>query len=456
MDSSIAEEVTECLQSFRSLCSALLRPNINFPEQMPLSKVKDEVSRFKVWSGNIGAHRSGRSSLDYRLRDASHLRKRVVGLLKDLNESLSDATSIVLGEIVPWDKISSSEDGLGINTNEKLDNSDHIEDSLSVTELSQILSDIIEVVNCLLRLSVAIRNPAPHDRFVKSASTDTSHYEPYDIQHACMKFPSADKKLTALLGKANSRRRQYFKYREEHRYKLSQGLDFGSGITGIAAPSTTATSLPQYIKECTDTADDFGTLDEDERSDTGFSPTSYATSAVASVEIRVPPLPKQSRDGPFECPFCFMIISANTTPSWKKHVFKDLRPYVCVWQDCLTADQEFSRRHEWMEHVMRRHWRTWHCAFGCQKPFESAFDFKQHVSLSHNDAVAPAQLDALASLSERRRESDAIMECPLCLESIKSLKQYGRHVGHHQQELALFALPNVTGPDEVDSQQNDS
>ena len=90
MDNPIADKVTVCLQSFQTLCSALLQPNLDFSEQILLPKVKDEFSRFKVWSGNIRAHRSGRSSLNYRLRDASHLRKQIISLLEDLNQSLGD------------------------------------------------------------------------------------------------------------------------------------------------------------------------------------------------------------------------------------------------------------------------------------------------------------------------------------------------------------------------------
>ena len=203
------------------------------------------------------------------------------------------------------------------DNSEKPASDDLIEDSiLATTELNQILSDIVEVVNCLLRLSVAIRNPAPHDRLMKSKSSDTSHYEPYDIQHVSMKFPGADKEITARLGKAISRRRQYFKYREEH-HKLSQGLDFNSGMTEIVGPSTIVSPLPQHIKGGAGVAGDLGTLDEDERSETGISQTTYATSVANSEQIRTPPLPKQSKDGPFECPFCFVIISASTPLSWK-------------------------------------------------------------------------------------------------------------------------------------------
>ena len=56
----------------------------------------DLRGRFKVWAKNIGAHQTGRSSLDYRLRDSSHLKTRVVRFLKDLSEQLSDGTWLLM------------------------------------------------------------------------------------------------------------------------------------------------------------------------------------------------------------------------------------------------------------------------------------------------------------------------------------------------------------------------
>lgn len=49
------------------------------------------------------------------------------------------------------------------------------------SESDQIMSGIQNIVDCLLRLSMSIRNPAPHDRFMAAKSTDTSSYEPFDI-----------------------------------------------------------------------------------------------------------------------------------------------------------------------------------------------------------------------------------------------------------------------------------
>ena len=56
-----------------------------------LSKeMEDALGRFEIWSGNIGAHHTGRRSLDHRLRDASHLHEHVSTLLDSLEQSLLD------------------------------------------------------------------------------------------------------------------------------------------------------------------------------------------------------------------------------------------------------------------------------------------------------------------------------------------------------------------------------
>ena len=89
-DATIKGHVEGCLESFQALTLALNGPNRNFGDQITLEDVEDELGRFRIWSGNIGAHRIGRSSLDYRLRDASHIRKRVVSLLEDLKEILQE------------------------------------------------------------------------------------------------------------------------------------------------------------------------------------------------------------------------------------------------------------------------------------------------------------------------------------------------------------------------------
>jgi hypothetical protein len=64
--------------------------------------------------------------------------------------------------------------------------------SYSTTELQQSFLDIVDIVNCLYRLSITIRNAAPHDRLVKAASVDTAYFETWDINHVKNKFPAAN------------------------------------------------------------------------------------------------------------------------------------------------------------------------------------------------------------------------------------------------------------------------
>lgn len=186
-----------------------------------------------------------------------------------------------------------------------------------ITETDQILADVVETVNCLLRLSVTIQNPAPHDRFMESASTDTTHYQPFDIQHVRAKYPQAEDDIIERLGKAISRRRQFFSYREAHHCKLSQGLDLDSNRTEVDGQSTIASSLPPHLKTTADPELGLENVVEDDDIKTDISQTSYATSVADTGKLRVPPLPKQSKDGPFQCPFCYMMISVCTKHSWK-------------------------------------------------------------------------------------------------------------------------------------------
>jgi len=255
-------------------------------------------------------------------------------LLQDLYETLQDGklwcancsyhtessivASIVLGEKLPWDCLSSdSEDSSDDRGNIGTEVAP-VEGLEANTELKQLKAGIIETVTCLLRLSMAVRNPAPHDQYMKSMNIDTSFYEEHDIKHVEEKFPEAESFLISRLGRAISRRRQYLKYREAHHKKLAYGIDKEAkdqedSHTEAARQSTVASSLPSALKEV-----DHIDLTEDSGSESVASMASSVTSANDSAKLRPPPLPKESLDGnPFECPLCFMIVSIRGTRSWK-------------------------------------------------------------------------------------------------------------------------------------------
>lgn len=83
----IATEVNKCLSYFDVL---LVNLETSDDYRTLTREVADAFSRFKIWSANIGAHRTGQRSLDYRLRDASHLQEHVFALLSNLSDNLQD------------------------------------------------------------------------------------------------------------------------------------------------------------------------------------------------------------------------------------------------------------------------------------------------------------------------------------------------------------------------------
>lgn len=85
----IPSQVATCGKYFHGLIQAL--PNApHFAAQVKSTTVIDEFDRFKGWAGNIAAHRKGRRSLEYRLRDAPHLKAETCNLLGALQDDLEN------------------------------------------------------------------------------------------------------------------------------------------------------------------------------------------------------------------------------------------------------------------------------------------------------------------------------------------------------------------------------
>ncbi|KAI0968124.1 hypothetical protein F4678DRAFT_203264 [Xylaria arbuscula] len=440
----ISESVAGCLQEFQA--TSLKSYELNDAARQ---KLRDEFARFKLWAGNIGAHRKGRSSLDWRLRDASHLRDLVVNLLTDLKNTLDDVSSIINGS---FDTHLGSPDHA--STDHTL-NSGDFDEIDNEAEILETMADIADIIGCLMRLSVSIRNPAPHDHFMSSRFINMSHFEEYDMEHVKAKLPLAQPALARRLGKAISQRRQYFKYREAHHQKLNAGLDLDPTKSEAGAQSTIASSVPNALKNGDKSHPAFGELEE-EASNSGASQTSYATSGPESGRLKMPSLPKEASDGPFECPFCYMMISASTTIQWKKHVNADLRPYICLELDCLTSEQQYARRHEWLNHLSQKHWRIFECPYSCQgADFDSRGRLERHLRHSHSGLSAQGDLGMIFHLCERPKPWPEEVECPLCKQALYSRREYARHVGRHQTELALFALPGIRGDDGDEDDSDD-
>jgi len=309
-------------------------------------KLEDEMTRFKMWCGNLGAHQTGPPSLDHRLREAPHLHDQVIRLLRDLTESLDNVLSVVDPANHPQDNPDATTEAFPSEDSESFpeglddtDSEDSFSETSSTSPISTLYDDIKVPVDCLLRLSVAIANPAPHERHRKLGAgkeADVTFREKFDVDYVKDKFPGIAPDLAEALGKSITRRRQFFKYREAHHTRLAEGLETttpniavqegnqthdDTGRTEIV-PQTVASSLPGHLRSLTEVDPRAGIIDEDLRSDTGISQTSYATSAgfiqdmlsgqTPPPPLRVPPLPAAAESGVFECPLCYRMITASS------------------------------------------------------------------------------------------------------------------------------------------------
>ncbi|KAL8816857.1 MAG: hypothetical protein Q9223_004209 [Gallowayella weberi] len=235
---SISPLLLSCLGTFTKLGKLVSTPSYERYESEVLAAAWiDELGRLRIWAANVGAHQSSQSSLDFRLRDASHIRNQVVKLLTSLKRLLDKAIEYLSAE---------SHDDDSLLVDEALD-----EDPL--TELQGIFEELIAIVQCLYMLAIAIRNPTQHDFLEESYRSDTTAFEPFYQQHVREKFPKANEELILRLTKAMTRRRGYLKYRERHSVKLSKGLenaDTGAAVQQLAGTisETIASSVqPQSI-----------------------------------------------------------------------------------------------------------------------------------------------------------------------------------------------------------------
>lgn len=89
---AIASRSVQCLRHFERLAEEA--QNSEGEPPLSASAVGDELGRFKIWAGNIGAFQRDSRSLDYRLREASQVGDQVTKILEDLDFSLQECTYI--------------------------------------------------------------------------------------------------------------------------------------------------------------------------------------------------------------------------------------------------------------------------------------------------------------------------------------------------------------------------
>lgn len=376
---AISELLQSCLNQLLSLINS--DTLADHTEEVPLQEWRDELGRLRVWVANIGAHQTRQSSLDYRLRDASHIKSQIVRLLEQFQELVTDLKN-VLEE--------SSDDEAQDHQFEDLGDS---ENENSTTEVQEIHQTLVETIDQLYQMSMIIRKPAQHDRLVGTKKLDSEPFQFWAKQHTSTKYPNADALAIDRISSAMARQRAILKYRERHHAKLSQGIVSESDSKSTILSETMVTDVFKEIP---------GQL-SDMASDAGVSETSYGGTLLEGTGTdapKIPPMPKKGMGKrPFECPYCFYIITVRDRRAWARHIFRDLMPYVCIFPGCSMPNKLYGGRRQWHHHIQQAH------------------------------ASVPS--------------TNGTYDCSICKQGSLPAVTFQRHVGQHLEELALFLLPQT-------------
>ena len=382
MSTAIADSLRPCFEAFSVVVKISEDTDLAPQESIDSKAWEGELGRLRIWSANIAAHRKGRTSLDYRLRDDSQIQRQIVRLLSRLQSLLADVTRALV-RVTPVESV----------VQETFDDDNE-------PEILRLYEFISNTIRRLFRMSMIIRKPAKSDFLRGGNREQVMGYLPIDIERIRLKYPRAPEFFVQRLGHAMIQRRNYLEYRRRQHAKFGQGLgDLGDDDPEDAVSDTNATgSRPE-----TPTFDPVAPQD-------AFSATSFATSFLRGTHHNMPKRPEESAKGrEFECPYCFYVIKTPNARSWVKHLFTDLRPYICHVENCSTSDELYDSWHMWLWHMQHRH---------------------------------PQQADG---------------KCPFCISRYRG-REWAKHVGKHLQDLALFALPPIdqtTQPDLSDHDDTD-
>ena len=137
-------------------------------------------------------------------------------------------------------------------------------------------------------------------------------------------------------------------------------------------------------------------------------------------------------------------------------MFRDLRPYICTFSDCLDPDRLFTTRRDWIYHEMQLHRRQWICQ-QCSCHYISKSRIAEHIRRNHQANITDRELAVLLDISERPSDEASYDRCPFCHGTMSIMKLLD-HMARHMEELALFSLPgNIVEEDikEEDVEEKD-
>ncbi|KAI0599834.1 hypothetical protein F4775DRAFT_548461 [Biscogniauxia sp. FL1348] len=476
-----------------------------------LSLVEDQLARFSLWTANISVFAPSRGSLDHRLREAPDVQDVVTGLLEALDYQIKDCSHII-------DSLSPGTSGGSLSAvDENFDQALRaIESEISLLHkfTNTIRKASKETQNHKAAKAFQIRDE--HGNNVESFLKELFSNSIRD------RFPAASDNIRLRLANTMLLRRKRILYRRFRYGKTSIRSQEVPSQPSITRPEARpAMNLPQEPTKPRVTAvPSQSAIQSVAQTATTLLPESFQKASSPSVvsvsktvalsrheDLRFPPAPcgnlmrkynklkkqleekrgafldpndinrrfvvknKEPLDnhwsdylraiGEITCPFCFYALPAQEVvdeKKWRLHVKNDLDPYVCLFEECDSAEELYSHSHAWLKH-MRGHVMRWRCVSKSHGEFVATTrdEYLSHMKTAHPAKLTDAQLGVMADRNSRIA-GPLFKSCPLCgIENVDD--KIEDHIVGHMRFLALKSLPSYEEDteelDESDS-QNDS
>ncbi|KAH7124218.1 hypothetical protein EDB81DRAFT_890307 [Dactylonectria macrodidyma] len=258
---------------------------------------------------------------------------------------------------------------------------------LASRDFDELIADLKADVRCLHDMGPLIESPfverpkQPENAAPVSLQITREAHQTYR-DRISQRFPQAQDGLVERLAKANLDRFQ--RVQEEKRENLSkqqqQGSlnDTGSRISGSA----------RYRDSALGTSLATGSI---------YAETVMAYGQSQGPAVRVPPLPERAKAGVrFDCLACGGNAPIKNNSVWKKHLWLDLRPWVCHDTTCEFGNEPFDSREDWIQHLALGHdfqdaWNSFECPLCHEETGEGEAAITRHLA-SHMEEISLAAL----------------------------------------------------------------
>ncbi|QSZ30694.1 hypothetical protein DSL72_000252 [Monilinia vaccinii-corymbosi] len=501
------------------------------------SELENELGRFKIWAGNLGVFAPGRASADYRLRDDADVKEVLIQMLDRLRQSTKQAMDppVMLKEeeeeSEPDDSSStSSVDSMAISLDKDSDAGSEMNDvpsPQSTDVVANALSTIKDTITRLYRLSAIIKKPSSSNENVKVANfmakeEDSEELREFQISvrwQIQFRLPSASPALLERLVDAAVFRRRKLEYRERHKEKLGQGVEpFFSELAVPLLPEDTVLRQVGAQHRSAAGLRRQGGLARSYASTLQYSATeassvnrlkfaSYPKSAALSgitksavarrEQLDIPAPPSKSEEGLKEavCPYCFRIVDKEdmVPDRWKRHILRDIEPYICLFDGCDKPAESFATVDGWINHMQWQHAIVWCCQVAGHEAtvYHSEEDFKKHLRGEHKNAFNESQLSTIVkkgaqptpdlfnslaiTLTGDENKPGKAAACPLCpffldiskhnpetnklevsITSTPGSKKMFDHIAAHMEAIALLSLPEREDLDDANTSERES